>query len=124
MIDSVWKSVKEEALRRGVNLESDLPEALLAKGPDTHRPVYIVTNHQDDIVPVSDPKAMMDIFKTMPEKYDLRGFWVNNDICEDSEHAADSLSKFNEYTSRACRHFRSIFGMSIEECDAGTKKFV
>merc|ERR1712126_164783 len=114
MASTVWESVKGEAARRGVNLQADPPETLLTLGPNTRRPVFIVTNTKDEIVPIADPRAMMRAFKSMPEKYDLKGFWVNDDICEGAGHAADSLSKFNEYAFKACRHFRSIFGMSME----------
>jgi len=113
----IWANVVKEADERGVKLEQHMPETTLPLGPNTHRPVYVVTNTNDDTVPMTDPERLVAILRTMPEKYDVEDFWINDDLCEDRNHAADSLKEFKDYKFRVCNFFRLVFDLPSEPCD-------
>lgn len=118
MINGAWRTVVHEASVKGADLAIHIPATELPRGPQTARPVYVVGNEQDGTVPIEETLAVAELFRQMPEQYDLKGVWISKDTdCHGSTHCIDHLANSGEYTQRVCEFWVGVFGTHAS--DAG-----
>jgi pimeloyl-ACP methyl ester carboxylesterase len=115
LVDPVWDRVEDEALSRGVDLNENLPEKVLPRGPDRERPVYVVGNEDDDTVPIGELERLLTLLEEYPAKYRVSS-WVTEGSCHGEDHCAAHLKEFDEYSKRMCEFWKSSFGISTESC--------
>lgn len=115
-VSSLWGNCVRAAQTRGVNPEANLPEKVLPRGPDTARPVYMVGNFDDNIVPIGAFDMLLDLFKKFPEKYHVRKAWKSKGSCKGLTHCVDHLQFFDTYSSELCAFWKESFNLSTAPC--------
>jgi len=118
VVDSAWQAVEDAALSKGVDLNYHKTTDSLSKGPNTKRPIYTVANSKDGTVPFSEHESLVALLGDMPEKYDLKGKWVNSGQCHGMSHCVDHLTEYAEYTKRLCGFWTKVFQISSSACES------
>mmetsp|Transcript_96697 Transcript_96697/g.189919 ORF Transcript_96697/g.189919 Transcript_96697/m.189919 type:complete len:459 (+) Transcript_96697:69-1445(+) len=116
-VEPAWRAVLAYAHAHGVDLNENIPAIALPMGPDLRRPVHVIQNTQDHLVPMSEHTQVMKVFAEYPEKYDVQGDWVVTGKCHGNGHCTEHLRLFDEYFARLCRFWRGAFAVDAGRCD-------
>ncbi|CAE8626260.1 unnamed protein product [Polarella glacialis] len=112
----VWGSVQKAALAKGVDLEYHLPEKALPRGPDSKRPIFWAHNKLDDTVPFSEGQKLIELLKSYPEKYEVKGSFVSDALCNGENHCMDMLRDPDGYSAKMCDFWTGVFGIESSAC--------
>merc|ERR1712019_324969 len=109
-------NVLKAAAEQGVDLEANLPQKVLPTGPDTKWPIYWVGNEDDSTVPVTEGDRLLELLRTQPSRYEIKGAWKNSGVCNGVDHCAGHLREFDHYMKNLCSFWLVTFGMSTKKC--------
>lgn len=116
----VWGNVESYAKEKGIDINFHTPASTLPKGPNSGRSVYVVHNKKDSTVPFSEGEGLIALIKKYPKKYDLAGTYFTDGYCESKDskmdHIIDQLLNEDEYKSRLCKYWSSVFGTKEKTC--------
>jgi len=92
---------------------SSLPHAKLK------RPVAILHNMLDTMVPTSQSEELEAFLKTMPDRYEVKEYYRPTSSCSSSSHCTLMLSNPDVYRQKMCDFWTNVFGLPGDFCGIG-----
>jgi hypothetical protein len=121
LVDPAWDRVLDYAYEIGSDYNKHLPEKVLPFAPDNKRPISVVSNVNDDTVPISEMDSLVSLIEKYPNKYVLTshkfdGKCVDRDGDPVEDHCVDHLNHADDYSKRLCMFWNAAFDMSTDSC--------
>lgn len=100
----------------GVDVLAYEPSKVLPTGPDTQRPVAVVTSIEDDFVPYAQTEMYLNLFRSYPTKYSLTSIHPAT-ACNGNGHCSFELILTNSYRENLCKFWTAAFSLPMSYCD-------
>lgn len=93
------------------------PASLLPNGPRTRRPVALVQNQADTLVPKEQTAALERLLREHPSQYEVRDTIYPSVSCNGETHLVSELHSPTLYQQRLCAFWSGVFNMTATDCN-------
>jgi hypothetical protein len=87
--------------------------------PNSSRPLQVVHNTLDEILPVAGAKEVVKTARKYPGKFDVKEPFYTNSTCNKETHIVSALLEPTPYREKLCAFWTGVFNVSNSLCGLG-----